>query len=268
MRDLPSSDLLVLEKVVKTFGGVDAVGGLTARVRKGSVHGLIGPNGAGKTTVINLITGLFHPTSGAIRFEGVKLEAMAPQDIAARGITRTYQNVRLFSGMTALEQVMTGCWLRRGVSLYQSFLGLPSATRAWRATRNHAMELLSRVGMADRADELAETLSYGEQRRIEIARALGSNPKLLLLDEPTAGMIASEADAVGRLVHELRDRGLTVLMVEHNVGLVTEFCDSCTVINFGRLLAEGDPQTCMADPAVQEAYFGRKHDAERIQALR
>jgi branched-chain amino acid transport system ATP-binding protein len=130
------------------------------------------------------------------------------------------------------------------------------------------MELLSRVGMADRADELAETLSYGEQRRIEIARALGSNPKLLLLDEPTAGMIASEADAVGRLVHELSDSGLTVLMVEHNVGLVTEFCDSCTVINFGRLLAEGDPQTCLADPAVQEAYFGRKHDAERIQALR
>ena len=122
--------------------------------------------------------------------------------------------------------------------------------------------------MADRADELAETLSYGEQRRIEIARALGSDPKLLLLDEPTAGMNAQEASAVGRLVHELRASGLTIMMVEHNMGLVTEFCDSCTVINFGRLLAEGDPKACIADPDVQEAYFGRKNDAERIQALR
>ncbi|PSC06290.1 hypothetical protein SLNSH_03100 [Alsobacter soli] len=262
------ASILVLDDLVKRFGGVAAVGGLTAHVRRGSVHGLIGPNGAGKTTVINLITGLFHPTSGSIRFEGAALEAMAPQDIAARGVTRTYQNVRLFSGMTALEQVMTGCWLRRGVSLWASFLGLPAASAAWRASRDHAMHLLERVGMAHRADELAETLSYGEQRRIEIARALGSDPKLLLLDEPTAGMNAAEADAVGRLVHELRDAGLTILMVEHNMSLVTAFCDSCTVMNFGRLLAEGDPRACIADPAVQEAYFGRKHDADRIQALR
>jgi branched-chain amino acid transport system ATP-binding protein len=266
MRD--GGSLLVLEDVVKTFGGVAAVGGLTAHVRQGSVHGLIGPNGAGKTTVINLITGLFHPTSGTIRFAGAKLEAMPPQDIAAKGISRTYQNVRLFSGMTALEQVMTGCWLRRGVSLWSSFLGLPAASSAWRSTREQAMHLLDRVAMAHRADELAETLSYGEQRRIEIARALGSNPKLLLLDEPTAGMNHSEAEAVGRLVHELRDAGLTILMVEHNMSLVTAFCDSCTVMNFGRLLAEGDPRTCIADPAVQEAYFGRKNDADRIQALR
>ncbi len=260
--------LLELDTVVKTFGGVTAVGGLSARVESGAVHGLIGPNGAGKTTLINLITGLFHPTSGAIRFEGRPLEAMAPQDIARLGITRTYQNVRLFSGMTALEQVMTGCWLAKEVGLFSSFLGLPSARAAWKRTRDHALELLARVSMDHRADELAETLSYGEQRRIEIARALGSGPKLLLLDEPTAGMNHSEASAVGRLVHELRDAGLTILMVEHNMGLVTEFCDACTVVNFGRLLAAGDPKTCLADPQVQEAYFGRKTDAERIQALR
>lgn len=260
--------ILELNNVVKRFGGVAAVGGLDAHVRQGSVHGLIGPNGAGKTTLINLITGLFHPTEGTIHFEGKSLERMAPQDIAKLGITRTYQNVRLFSGMTALEQVMTGCFLSRGTSMWASFLGLPSARSAWKRTREHALHLLKRVGMDHRADELAETLSYGEQRRIEIARALGSNPKLLLLDEPTAGMNHSEASAVGRLVHELRDSGLTVLMVEHNMGLVTEFCDSCTVMNFGKLLAEGDPKTCIANPDVQEAYFGRKNDAERIQALR
>jgi branched-chain amino acid transport system ATP-binding protein len=266
MRDAPA--LLSVEGVAKRFGGVSAVDGLTTEVATGSVHGLIGPNGAGKTTMINLITGLLHPTEGAIRFGGRELGTMAPQDIAPLGISRTYQNVRLFSGMTALEQVMTGCWLRRQTGLFSSFLGLPASRRAWQATRTHALELLRRVGMAHRADELAETLSYGEQRRIEIARALGSNPKLLLLDEPTAGMNHQEAQAIGRLVHELRDAGLTVLMVEHNMGLVTEFCDSCTVMNFGRLLARGEPKACIADPAVQEAYFGRKHDADRIRPLR
>jgi branched-chain amino acid transport system ATP-binding protein len=260
--------LLRLDRVVKNFGGVAAVAGLTANVHQGSVHGLIGPNGAGKTTVINLITGLFHPDRGSIHFDDIHLENRAPPQIAALGISRTYQNVRLFSGMTVLEQVMVGCYLRRGVSLWSSFLGLPKARVQWAKTRDHAMHLLERVAMSDRADELAETLSYGEQRRIEIARALGSNPKLLLLDEPTAGMNASEAAAVGRLIHELRDSGLTILLVEHNMGLVAEFCDYCTVINFGSLLAEGEPATCLTNPDVQEAYFGRKNDAERIQALR
>ena len=260
--------LLTIEDVAKRFGGVAAVDGLSTVVEAGQVHGLIGPNGAGKTTMINLITGLFHPTNGDIRFGGVSLGARAPHQIAALGIARTFQNVRLFSGMSALEQVMTGCWLDRGVSLWSSFLGLPAARRRWDATRAQALRLLDQVAMAHRAEELAETLSYGEQRRIEIARALGSKPKMLLLDEPTAGMNSAEASAVGRLVHELRDSGLTVLMVEHNMGLVTEFCDSCTVMNFGRLLARGEPRACIADPAVQEAYFGRRHDAERIQSLR
>jgi len=263
-----SPALLEFDAVVKSFGGVVAVDHLSAHVRQGSVHGLIGPNGAGKTTMINLITGLFHPDSGIISFDGKHLEAMAPHQIAALGISRTYQNVRLFSGMTALEQVMTGCYLRREIGLWPSFFGTGNARRQWAKTRAHALTLLERVGMADRADELAETLSYGEQRRVEIARALGSDPKLLLLDEPTAGMNTQEASAVGRLIHELRDSGLTILLVEHNMGLVTEFCGSCTVINFGRLLAEGDPRACIADPQVQEAYFGRQNDAERIQALR
>jgi branched-chain amino acid transport system ATP-binding protein len=262
-----TAPLLAIDGVAKHFGGVAAVDGLTTEVRTGSVHGLIGPNGAGKTTMINLMTGLLHPTAGAIRFAGQELGTLASQEIAALGIARTYQNVRLFSGMTSLEQVMTGCWLRRGTSLWASFLGLPSARAGWRTTRADALALLARVGMAHRADELAETLSYGEQRRIEIARALGSRPRLLLLDEPTAGMNHVEAAAIGRLVHELRDGGLTVLMVEHNMGLVTEFCDACTVMNFGRLLARGEPKACIADPAVQEAYFGRKRDAVGHHAL-
>jgi branched-chain amino acid transport system ATP-binding protein len=266
MRDVRPA-LLELDNVVKTFGGVTAVGGLTTRVESGNIHGLIGPNGAGKTTVINLITGLFHPTEGEIRFKGSALQELPPHLIAGLGISRNYQNVRLFSGMSTLEQVMTGCYLDRDVSLFASFLGLPRARAKWRASREKALGLLERVGIADRRDELAETLSYGEQRRIEIARALGSDPTLLLLDEPTAGMNHSEAMAIGRLLHELRSSGLTILMVEHNMGFVTEFCDACTIMNFGKLLAEGDPKACMAMPAVQEAYFGRKNDAERFQSL-
>ena len=264
---MPEPPFLSLGRVVKTFGGVAAVNELDMRVERGSVHGLIGPNGAGKTTLINLITGLSHPSSGAIRLAGADLSGLAPEKIAARGVARTYQNVRLFSGMTSLEQVMTGSWLRREASLLSSFLGLPVASRDWRRARERALHGLERVGMAARAHELSETLSYGEQRRVEIARALGSEPSLLLLDEPTAGMNAREADAIGRLAQELSAGGLTILMVEHNVGLVTTYCNRCTVMNFGRLLAEGEPKACLADPAVQEAYFGHKRHADRIEAV-
>jgi branched-chain amino acid transport system ATP-binding protein len=250
-----------LRNVFMRFGGVVAVDDLSMVIPQGVVHGLIGPNGAGKTTVINMITGMFPPTEGSIHFAGHRTDGKKPYEIAALGISRTYQNVRLFSGMSALEQVMTGCFLDRGSNLFQSFLRLPRARADWQRSRDKAMNLLERVAMADRADELAETLSYGEQRRIEIARALGSDPRLLLLDEPAAGMNQSEGREIGQLVHELRDAGLTVLMVEHNMGLVTEFCESCTVINFGRLLTEGDPATCLADPEVQAAYFGRKENA-------
>ena len=263
-----AAPLLALRNLEKRFGGVTAVSDLSFSVPKGAIHGLIGPNGAGKTTLINLLTGLYTLDGGTITFDGTEVRGLEPYDIAALGIARTYQNVRLFKGMTALEQVVTGCWLRRGTSLLASFLGLPDARRAREATEAHALALLERVGMADRANELAETLSYGEQRRIELARALGSDPKLLLLDEPTAGMNTPEATAIGHVVRDLRDQGLTILLVEHNMGLVTEFCDTCTVINFGRFLAEGDPHTCLSAPDVQEAYFGRRKDADRYQSLR
>ena len=263
-----TAPLLELDGLGKNFGGLAAVADLALEVPAGSVAGLMGPNGAGKTTVINLISGLLRADRGRIRLAGVEIQELPAHAIAARGIARTYQNVRLFSGMTVLEQVMAGCFLRRGTSLFASFLGLAAARAAQAAALAHARELLERVGMAHRAGELAETLSYGEQRRIEIARALGTGPRLLLLDEPTAGMNAQESDVVGRLVHALRDDGVTVLMVEHNVRLVMDFCDCVTVMNFGRALVTGTPAECMADPEVQAAYFGRTDDAQRIRARR
>ncbi len=260
--------LLAVEAVDKHFGGVAAVAELSMAVTMGSVAGLMGPNGAGKTTLVNLISGLLRIDRGTIRFAGDEIQHDAPHEIAARGIARTYQNVRLFSGMTVLEQVMAGCFLRRGSSLWSSFLGTPGARRARRDIEAQALGLLDRVHLRHRAGVLAETLSYGEQRRVEIARALGTGPRLLLLDEPTAGMNAQESAEIGQLVHRLRDGGLTVLMVEHNVRLVKDFCDTVTVMNFGRLLARGTPAECIAHPEVQAAYFGKSADAERLRALR
>jgi branched-chain amino acid transport system ATP-binding protein len=266
--DLIPGNILELSGVGKSFGGVAAVSDLSLAVPAGSVTGLMGPNGAGKTTVINLISGLLRIDRGTILLDKAPIQHLPSHRIAEAGIVRTYQNVRLFSGMTVLEQVMAGCFLRRGASLWASFLGLPKARAARRRIEAEARVLLDRVGVADRADVLAETLSYGEQRRVEIARALGSNPRLLLLDEPTAGMNAQESDRIGRLVHELRDAGLTVLMVEHNVRLVMDFCDNVAVVNFGRLLVQGAPRHCIDHPEVQQAYFGRSGDAERIKSFR
>ena len=263
----PMTPVLRLEGVTKSFGGLTAVGDLSMEAPYGSVTGLMGPNGAGKTTVINLITGLLPSDSGRILIGDREIQKLPAHEIAGAGVARTYQNVRLFAGMTALEQVMAGCYLRRNCSLLASFLALPSARAAMAATRKRAMDLLEQVGMAHRADLLAETLSYGEQRRIEIARALGSEPRLLLLDEPTAGMNAQESDVIGKLIHQLRDDGLTVLLVEHNVRLVMNFCDRVSVMNFGRAVVHGTPADCMAHPEVQQAYFGRSEDAQRIRAL-
>ncbi len=260
--------LLEIDAVGKNFGGVAAVSDLSMSVHAGSVAGLMGPNGAGKTTLINLISGLLPSDKGSIRFGGTEIQRSAPHEIAAQGIARTYQNVRLFSGMTVLEQVMAGCYVRRGTSLWASFFGSPKARAARKAVERHAMELLERVQLTHRAHLLAETLSYGEQRRVEIARALGTSPRLLLLDEPTAGMNVQESSEIGNLVHSLRDGGLTVLMVEHNVRLVKEYCSYVTVMNFGRLLARGTPAECIAHPDVQAAYFGKSTDADRIRAGR
>jgi branched-chain amino acid transport system ATP-binding protein len=257
--------LLKVQGLTKRFGGIAAVSDMALSVAPGSVVGLMGPNGAGKTTTVSLISGLLQCDSGTVEFEGTQIQRLPAHKIALLGIARTYQNIRLFSGMTTLQQVMSGYFARSGASMLGAFLGLPKSRAIGNQARVHALELLERVGLAHRADVLAETLSYGEQRRVEIARALATNPRLLLLDEPTAGMNMQEATDIGRLVHELKDAGLAVLMIEHNVRLVMDFCEHVTVMNFGRLLANGTPQECMSHPQVKEAYFGKSDDANRFR---
>jgi branched-chain amino acid transport system ATP-binding protein len=247
---------LVLQDVERVFGGVRAVDGASFAVKEGEVHGLIGPNGAGKTTIINLVSGLLAPTGGELRVEGRSTRGLAPHRIAALGIARTFQNIRLFPELSARDNVIVGEHLRRRESLPARLLGLPGARAAERAVRERAEALLHRVGLQDRMREKVRNLSYGEQRRVEIARALASEPKLLLLDEPTAGMNPVEVEAVEALISKVASEGHSVLLVEHNVRLVMDVCHAITVLNFGKVIAEGPPAKVAEDPAVITAYLG------------
>ncbi len=248
--------LLELREVERAFGGVRAVDGVSFAVAAGAVHGLIGPNGAGKTTLLNLVSGLLRPTGGDIRVEGRRIDRLPPHRIAALGVTRTFQNIRLFPGLSAADNVIVGQHLRREARLWKRMLLLPSATAEQRAARERSLELLARVGLSERATEKAANLSYGEQRRVEIARALGSSPRVLLLDEPTAGMNRAEVGAIGDLIRDVARHGHSVLLVEHNMPLVMSVCDRITVLDFGRVIAEGTPAEVSADPAVIAAYLG------------
>ncbi len=248
--------LLELREVERAFGGVRAVDGVSFGLRPGAVHGLIGPNGAGKTTLLNLVSGLLRPTAGEIRLDGERIDQLAPHRIATLGVTRTYQNIRLFPALSALENVIVGEHLARDASLLGRLLMLASAQKEEEEAREIARGLLQRVGLGERASERAATLSYGEQRRVEIARALASQPRVLLLDEPTAGMNPVEVAAVGELIREVARQGHTVLLVEHNVKLVMEVCQRITVLDFGRVIAEGAPADVSASPAVIAAYLG------------
>jgi len=248
---------LALQDVERVFGGVRAVDGASFEVKEGEVHGLIGPNGAGKTTIINLVSGLLQPTGGAVRIEGCATAGLAPHRIAALGIARTFQNIRLFPELSARDNVIVGEHLRRrGESLPARLLGLPKAREAERLVRERAEALLERVGLQDRMREKVRNLSYGEQRRVEIARALASDPKLLLLDEPTAGMNPVEVEAVAALIARVAGEGHSVLLVEHNVRLVMEVCAAVTVVDFGKVIAEGPPAKVAEEPAVIAAYLG------------
>ena len=247
---------LSLAGVSRAFGGVRAVDDATFSVADGEVHGLIGPNGAGKTTLLNLISGLLQPTAGRIELDGRRLDRLPPHRVAALGVARTYQNIRLFAGLSAIDNVVVGEHRRRRAPLWRRLLLLPSARREERAARDAAEALLARVGLRERAAVPAASLSYGEQRRVEIARALASQPGLVLLDEPTAGMNPGEADAVARLVREVAREGRTVLLIEHNVRLVMELCQHVTVLNFGKVIARGTPAEIGRDPAVIAAYLG------------
>jgi branched-chain amino acid transport system ATP-binding protein len=245
-----------VERLERAFGGVHAVDGVSFEVRPGEVHGLIGPNGAGKTTVINLVSGLLRPSGGAIRLEGRSIHGLAPHRIAKRGVARTFQNIRLFPELSALSNVLVGEHHVRRASLGARLLMLPGAYAEERLAREKARALLERIGLAGRADERAKNLSYGEQRRVEIARALASEPRIVLLDEPTAGMNPVEVQAVATLIRQVAGEGHSVLLIEHNVKLVMDVCDRITVLDFGKVIAEGPPAQVARDPAVVSAYLG------------
>jgi len=248
--------LLSVEELERSFGGVRALDGAAVQVSAGEVHGLIGPNGAGKTTLLNVISGLFRPSRGRIVLGGERIDGLPPNRIAALGITRTYQNIRLFPGLSALENVLVGAHLVRREDALRRMLFLPSARADEVRAREAALQLLARVGLRERARERVSSLSYGDQRRVEIARALASSPRLLLLDEPTAGMNAAEVQSVAAVIRQVAKEGQSVVLVEHNVQLVMQVSDRITVLNFGKVIADGEPQQVASHPEVIAAYLG------------
>ncbi|WP_223879612.1 ABC transporter ATP-binding protein [Dechloromonas sp. CZR5] len=248
--------LLEAKAVAKHFGGVKALRDVSLTIRHGEIYGLIGPNGAGKTTFFNCMTGLYVPDGGGFTFDGAPLVADAPQHAAARGIARTFQNIRLFGNMTALENVMVGRHVRTRAGVIGAMLNT-SATRAEEAAiRQRAIDLLHYVRIEDRAGDLAKNLSYGDQRRLEIARALATEPKLLCLDEPAAGMNATETEELRELIEGIRDDGTTILLIEHDVKLVMGLCDRVAVLDYGALVIEDVPAVVQKDQRVIEAYLG------------
>ncbi|MBW7902081.1 MAG: ABC transporter ATP-binding protein [Rhodocyclaceae bacterium] len=248
--------LLEARAVAKHFGGVKALRDVSLTIRQGEVYGLIGPNGAGKTTFFNCMTGLYVPDGGGFVFAGAPLVADAPHRAAERGIARTFQNIRLFGNMTALENVMVGRHVRTRAGVFGAILR-NGATRAEEAAiRRRAEELLHYVGIEDCADDLAKNLSYGDQRRLEIARALAAEPKLLCLDEPAAGMNGAETAELRVLIEGIRADGVTILLIEHDVKLVMGLCDRVAVLDYGALVIEDVPAVVQHDPRVIEAYIG------------
>lgn len=257
-----------ISQLTKAFGGLTAVNDVTINVPERRIHGILGPNGAGKTTVLNMVSGFITADSGRIDVFGEDVTSMQPFQIARRGVARTYQNIRLFPGLTVLETVIAGAYMQRKSTILGAILFSPSERRERREMREMAADLLDKVGVRADHSALAETLSYGDQRRVEIARALATNPRVLLLDEPTAGMNDAESEQVGQLLLNLRDLGLTLILIEHNMRLVEEFCESVSVMNSGAMLAQGAPTWCLEQDDVKEAYFGKRSDAARIATLR
>jgi branched-chain amino acid transport system ATP-binding protein len=257
--DLATGDrpILVAQSLTRRFGGLIAVNQVSFSVNRGEIFGLIGPNGAGKTTLFNLITGLIRPSEGQLLWQDESISRLRPHQIAGRGIARTFQNIRLFGQLSALENVMIAHHLHIRSGLFSGVFRFPSAVQEEKKTRRLAQEFLQLVGLEDRAQELAQNFAYGDQRRLEIARALALSPQILLLDEPAAGMNPNEKQQLSEFIRQIRDRfGLTILLIEHHVPLVMGLCDRIAVLDFGQLIALGEPRIVKNDSAVIAAYLG------------
>jgi branched-chain amino acid transport system ATP-binding protein len=255
--------LLDVKNLSKSFGGIKAVRDVSIGIEENSISAIIGPNGAGKTTFFNLLTGIYKPDTGEVNFDGRSLIGLSPDKVNAAGVARTFQSIRLFANMTVLENVMVGMHTRLNISITNAILRTSAFRTQEDQVRDKARDLLKFVGMAGKGDEVSRNLPYGDQRRIEIARALASEPKLILLDEPTAGMNPNESADAMHLFRRIRDeRGITVVLIEHDMRVVMGISERISVLDYGEKLAEGSPGEIRSNPRVVEAYLGRRAAAD------